>query len=249
MRDPRFSVIIPTLNEEKFLPNLLASLVVQTRKPFEVIVADGQSRDKTVAVAKSFRKKLPVRIIECGRANLPMQRNKGAREARGEWLAFIDADSILLPYCLARLSWLTKREGISFVTCWGKPDSEEPKDAISTLVYNLTVEVGQMIRRPLSPGPFTAVAKRAFAAVGGYDETVSFGEDQNLSQRLAEAGVPLAIMRETLFVWSLRRFRAQGLLKPMQAYLASILPVLLLKRSFRSMPGYVMGGQLYARHR
>ena len=46
-----YSVIIPTLNEEKFLPNLLESLIVQTDKHFEVIVVDGSSKDKTVAIA------------------------------------------------------------------------------------------------------------------------------------------------------------------------------------------------------
>lgn len=71
---PRFSVIIPTLNEEKFLPNLLTSLSEQTEESFEVIVVDGKSKDKTVAVAESFKKKLPLRVIVCDRGSLQIGR-------------------------------------------------------------------------------------------------------------------------------------------------------------------------------
>lgn len=243
----RFSVIIPTLNEEKFLPNLLTSLVSQTEKHFEVIVVDGASKDKTVAVAESYKKKLPIRVIVCERASLPMQRNRGASVARGQWLVFIDADSILLPYGMERLDAFIQKGPASFVTPWGKPDSDKMQDALTTLVYNMILEGLILLHRQLSPGPFTAVARLAFDAIGGYDESLEFGEDQNLSQRLADFGVPLAILRETLFVWSMRRFRAQGILKPMQAYIRSSLLVLFAKRNFRTMPGYLMGGHLYDR--
>ena len=50
-----YSVIIPTLNEEKFLPKLLTSLAAQTRREFEVIVVDGASEDKTRTMAESFK--------------------------------------------------------------------------------------------------------------------------------------------------------------------------------------------------
>jgi len=55
---PTFSVIIPTLNEEKFLPNLLRSLADQSKKDFEVIVVDDCSKDKTRTIAKSYGHKV-----------------------------------------------------------------------------------------------------------------------------------------------------------------------------------------------
>lgn len=245
MATPRFSVIIPTLNEENFLPYLLQSLVDQTTKDFEVLVVDGKSKDKTVAVAQSFVKKLPLRVIACDRARIPMQRNKGARLGRGEWFVFIDADSILLPYCIERLDAYLRTGTPQFVTPWGKPDSDKTQDALTTLVYNMILEGFILLRRPLSPGPFTAVSRLAFDAIGGYDESLQFAEDQNLSQRLSDHGVPLSIVRETLYVWSMRRFRAQGILKPMQAYIRSSLLVLFAKRNVRTMPEYLMGGHIY----
>ncbi|KKW32065.1 MAG: Glycosyl transferase family 2 [Candidatus Uhrbacteria bacterium GW2011_GWA2_53_10] len=249
MNKTTVSIIIPTLNEEKFLPNLLTSIVTQTEKPFEVIVVDGASKDTTVAAAKTFKKKLPLRVIVCERAGVSMQRNRGAAAAQGEWLIFLDADSVLLPYCLSRLAELIQAEMPQFVTSWGKPDSEVVQDSLSTLLYNMVLEGGLLFHRQLSPGPFTAIARQVFEAIGGYDESLEFGEDQNLSQRLADHGVPLFILRETLFVWSMRRFRAQGTVWSAQVYLRSALRVLFTGKNYTHMPGYIMGGHLYDKKR
>ena len=54
MGKPFFSIVIPALNEEKFLPKLLESLSHQHFCDFEVIVVDGRSKDKTVAVAETY---------------------------------------------------------------------------------------------------------------------------------------------------------------------------------------------------
>mgnify|MGYP001596815155 CR=1 FL=1 len=245
MTTPRFSLIIPTLNEEKFLPKLLESIADQTEKSFEVIVVDGASKDNTVKIARSFDKKIPIRVITCDHARLPMQRNRGAAQARGLWLLFIDADGVLLPYCIERLDIFIRLGVSQLVTAWGKPDSEVTQDSVSTLFYNMTLEGGLLFKRPIAPGPFTAIARSAFEAIGGYDESLEFGEDQNLSQRLADHGVSLAILRETLYVWSMRRFRAQGRAWSAQVYIRSALRVLFTGKNYTHMPGYIMGGHLY----
>lgn len=248
MKFPRFSVIIPTLNEEKFLPNLLQSLVEQTYKDFEVIVVDGKSKDRTVIVAESFKKKLSIRVIVCDRASLPMQRNRGARLGRGEWLVFVDADSVLLPYCFSRVTAFitnTDEKPPSFFTTWFRPDSELSGDAMVTLFANLMIEVSIITHRPLAPGPLSLVHRDIFTRAGGYDEGLSFGEDQDLSRRINELGISLRILRETLFVLSLRRVRKEGKLKTIQTYALGALSVLLTKRAPKSVPGYIMGGHFY----
>ena len=58
-KKPFFSIIIPALNEEKYLPLLLSDLAKQTMRDFEVVVVDGKSEVKTVVTAKSFAKSLP----------------------------------------------------------------------------------------------------------------------------------------------------------------------------------------------
>src|SRR3989344_8910763 len=107
----KFSIIIPTLNEEKFLPRLLESLARQTAKNFEVIVVDGKSKDKTVERAREFEKKLlHLTVIMSPKASLPLQRNLGAKHAAAPWLAFIDADSVLLPNFIERVSEVIETE-------------------------------------------------------------------------------------------------------------------------------------------
>ena len=170
MKHPFFTIVIPALNEEKYLPNLLESLCEQTWKDFEVIVVDGSSKDKTVEVAKSFDKKLPaLHVLISTKARLPLQRNIGAQHAKGEWYVFIDADTVLLPYCLERLSVFIKETNARFVTTWGKPDNEKSRESIHTLLFNISIEAAFLYHRPLSPGPFTAVHRTLFARIHGYD--------------------------------------------------------------------------------
>lgn len=247
MKRPLLSFIIPALNEEKFLPNLLVSLTEQTKRNFEVIVVDGKSRDKTVTVARGYKSKLPsLDVIVSEHANLPLQRNLGAKRAKGEWLVFVDADSVLLPYFVDRTEKFILTHKPQLFTPWASPDSEDPKDAQFTLFANVYVEATEIFKRPLAPGPLTIVHRPVFDSVGGYDETHKFHEDVDFGLRLFKTGVHLMILPETLYIWSLRRFRSQGTLRVINQYVISMLPVF-FNRSFKRMPGYVMGGQLYSK--
>lgn len=244
------SIIIPTLNEEKFLPKLLDSLVAQTDKDFEVIVVDGSSKDKTVTVAKSFARKLPrLRVVVSKSAGLPLQRNMGAKEATGKWLLFLDADDILFPYSLQRCLDYISASKSSFFTTWFSPDSNVSGDANLVLVSNLFIEAAKLVKRQLAPGPFVAVTREAFDLVGGYDENRAYGEDVDFSMRLYEHGILLTILRETIYVYSLRRFRKHGTLTMLQLYAKGSMIALLTGRSPQKMPGYVMGGHYYEKPR
>jgi glycosyltransferase involved in cell wall biosynthesis len=246
MRNAKFSVIIPTLNEEKFLPNLLSSLAVQTERNFEVIVVDGSSKDKTVAIANSFKRKVPgLKVIVSKTASLPLQRNLGAQKSTGEWLAFVDADSILMPNFFERINRFIVRTNPAVFTTWFSPDTDVTGDAVTSLVGNLMLEGSILLNKPLSPGPLTVVLRGAYDSVGGYDEEHAFHEDMDFGLRLHKQGIRLSILTETLFVMSFRRFRKQGKLKVFQQYFKSAFPVLLLNKTFKSMPGYIMGGQEY----
>ena len=246
MKTPRFSVIIPTLNEEKYLPNLLRSLASQTEKQFEVIVVDGQSRDKTVTVARQFGRVLPrLKLIVSKQASLPIQRNLGAKEARGEWLVFVDADSILMPYFMDRVKAFIHEKHPALIATWAQPDSDVVVDAIFTLFFNLIVEASVLFKRPFAPGPLTLVRRDAFKRVGGYNEKRAYNEDVDLGLRLHQRGIPLAIVREALYVWSMRRFRKERKTKVIQQYVVTALPILFFRRPLKFMPGYFMGGHVY----
>jgi glycosyltransferase involved in cell wall biosynthesis len=98
------SVIVPARNEETCLGACLESLVAQTGAAFEIIVVDDHSTDRTREIAQSFP---GVQVLEAGA--LPegwIGKNNavtaGARQARGQWLLFTDADTVHLPGSLAR---------------------------------------------------------------------------------------------------------------------------------------------------
>jgi glycosyltransferase involved in cell wall biosynthesis len=88
-----FSVIIPALNEEHFLPRLLRSLQKQQFTNFEVILVDSESKDKTISEAKKFGKYFPLTILTNTKRNVSRSRNMGAEKANGEYIFFIDADN------------------------------------------------------------------------------------------------------------------------------------------------------------
>jgi len=101
---PRVSIIVPARNEDASLGACLESLVAQTGAPFEIIVVDDHSTDRTREIAASFPQ---VRVIEAGPlpAGWTGKNNAvvaGAREAHGGWLLFTDADTVHLPGSLAR---------------------------------------------------------------------------------------------------------------------------------------------------
>lgn len=97
---PLISIVIPTLNEEKYLPNMLTSILRQQNAPsFEIIVADYNRTDKTVEIAKRFVNKV---AQNCEKSSAHA-RQAGSKLAEGELIAFIDADVILPPKFLATI--------------------------------------------------------------------------------------------------------------------------------------------------
>lgn len=93
------SVVVPAYNEEQALPNTLRALFTQ-QGDYEVVIVDGGSRDRTIEIARSFPDVL-VMTASKGRAS---QMNVGAMEARGEWLLFLHADTVLPSGAIQRLN-------------------------------------------------------------------------------------------------------------------------------------------------
>jgi glycosyltransferase involved in cell wall biosynthesis len=93
--EPTVSVVIPCYNGAPFLREALASVLTQTHTVLEVIVVDDGSTDDSAAIAGSFGP--PVRVIRQTNRGESVARNRGVRESRGDWIAFLDADDAWLP--------------------------------------------------------------------------------------------------------------------------------------------------------
>ncbi|MDO8451972.1 MAG: glycosyltransferase family A protein [bacterium] len=251
MTHPLFTIVIPTFNEEHFLGKLLESLERQSFRDFEVVVSDGGSKDKTVAVARSYQKKLPHLSVldpKTGEDSSPSrQRNQGATSARGTWLLFIDADSVLLPYALERIAVFTTSGDVTQFTTWFLPDSDVGGDIVLTLLGILLVESSILLKRSMAPGPLTGIARSAFTDVGGYNESIRFAEDYDITQRLERQGNALRILREGLYIYSLRRARKEGRLRFLQIHAKASVYTLFTKKAYRQMPNYILGGHIYTK--
>jgi glycosyltransferase involved in cell wall biosynthesis len=106
------SVIIPAHNEEKFLRKCLESLQKQTEKPFEIIVVDNNSTDRTAAIAREFGAK----VVAEKQQGISFARNAGFNAAKGEIIARIDADTIALPNWITRIRKDIEIDGKDAVT-------------------------------------------------------------------------------------------------------------------------------------
>jgi glycosyltransferase involved in cell wall biosynthesis len=97
---PTVSVVIPCYNAATFLPATLTSVLGQTHPPIEVLVIDDGSTDDSVSVAEAYG--APVSVLLQQNRGQSAARNLGMDRARGEWIAFIDADDEWVPARLAR---------------------------------------------------------------------------------------------------------------------------------------------------
>ena len=108
---PLISVIVPAFNAEPFLAETLASVQQQTFREFEVIVVDDGSTDRTSEIVRRFVEKDARFILLCQKnAGESVARNVVLKQARSEWIAFLDADDVWLPKKLAAQLDLLKQE-------------------------------------------------------------------------------------------------------------------------------------------
>lgn len=101
--NPLISVVIPTFNHAHFLGRALQSVLSQTYQHYEILVIDNNSQDNTYHVVNSFRDSR-IRLITIeNNGVIAASRNLGIREARGEWVAFLDSDDYWYPEKLKRM--------------------------------------------------------------------------------------------------------------------------------------------------
>lgn len=170
------SIIIPTHMEEKYLPRLLESLKRQTDEDFEVIVVDWNSKDKTREIARRYG----CRLVIAEERGIGRGRNLGAKHARGDVLAFIDADVILPPNFVEEV----KRMKCDAATCEWTPFED---DLLLKFYYRasyLFCELFNLLGIGHSPGFCTIIRKDVFEKVGGYNEELLAGEDHELARRV-----------------------------------------------------------------
>lgn len=188
---PAVSVIIPAFNAVDTIEVTLRSILAQTFAPLEIIVVDDGSTDTTPELVARFAPE--VRLLRQANQGCGPARNTGARVARGDWLAFLDADDTWLPPKLERQVPFTRNPRVAVVNARARTRSG------CLLGTSFTFE--ELWRRNDLIVSSTLVRRAAFEAAGGF-WAERYCEDYHLWLRLAAGGWGIANCPEDLVAYS-----------------------------------------------
>lgn len=222
-KKPIISIVIPTFNEEKYLEETLLSLKWQNFSiPYEIIVSDSNSKDRTIEIAKKYVDK----IVITDRKGIAVGRNLGAKYAEGEYILFLDADTMLLPNALKEIYKEIKKRGVSLVSLPVLPSVFDITLIFYYLVYDLFSKNSIKIKKPQVAGMLMCCKKKDFERIGGFNEEMKIVEDYDFSIRIGKIG-KVKILNSSLAITSPRRLVKWGKLKGATKYLLLYLGYLL----------------------
>lgn len=206
----KFSICIPTLNEEKYIGGILGCLEKQTFKDFEVVIVDGESQDKTKEEVLKFSNKFPLKFLKSPKRGVSFQRNFAAKNAVNDYVIFFDADVMIENDFLEKINNHLEKQTIDILTTWNKPISDKPIDEFIYLFVNIFMLELIKKKNPGAVGVFICVKKSSFEKIGGFRENVNFAEDFDLAKRLHNSGFTYALLRKPKVQVSVRRFDKEG---------------------------------------
>lgn len=199
------SIIIPTLNEEKFLPRLLSSIKRQSFTDYEIIISDGNSQDNTKNIALENGCKF---VIDIEHHSPSWQRNNGAGIAQGEILLFLDADSVLQDCFLEKVV----TEFISRDLCGAGFYFDFNPNKISYRIFSLLYHFFSFFRQyfsPVSVGAGIMASKKTHDLIKGFNSEIILAEDYDYCNRLSHHG-KFRMMRSCHLLYSSRRIEKEG---------------------------------------
>jgi glycosyltransferase involved in cell wall biosynthesis len=186
----RISIIVPVYNGSNALPECLAALKASACPDTEIIVVDDASTDDTPLLAE----RAEVKVIRLAKNSGPaVARNRGARHAQGEILFFVDADVVLAPAALNRVS-KAFQEQPDLAAVFGSYDAQPRASGVISqyrnLLHHFVHQNGHSEASTFWAG-CGAIRKSVFEKIGGFDEK-RFPrpsiEDIELGYRLRRAG-------------------------------------------------------------
>jgi|TARA_Y100000310_G_scaffold124950_2_gene123775 glycosyltransferase involved in cell wall biosynthesis len=171
------SIVVPTLNEEKYLPRLLDSIKKQEFRDYEIVVSDADSEDKTRQIAKKYG----CRIVKGGFHARGV--NNGIKAAKGDIVLVLDADAVL-PDSFLTDNYNTFREkNLDLGSCLIKSVGGNLFDKIAHVFANAYYFSFEKIK-PFVPSFCFFVRKKFFFNVGSFDEKIPWLVDLAFSNSL-----------------------------------------------------------------
>ena len=204
MKNPKISVIMAVYNEEKYIREAIESILNQTFRDFEFIIVDDGSTDNTPKILEEYAKKdSRIRILRNEKnIGLTKSLNKAIKQAKGEYIARMDADDIAMKERLEKqLDFMEKNPDVGLVGTSFYFINEEGK----ILGKNIYPTKDEDLRRILIKNntfchPSIMIRKEVFDKIGLYDESFETSQDYELYFRVAKY-FKLANLEEPLLYW------------------------------------------------
>jgi glycosyltransferase involved in cell wall biosynthesis len=197
INEPLVSVIIPTYNSEKYIEETLKSVLNQTYKNFEILIIDDGSSDSTNTIVEQYIKKdkriFSYKVDRAGNPSIP--RNYGIKQAKGEYIAFIDSDDLWVKNKLeVQMKHYLSNPNYAFVYSmsftFGDVNFFSPFFEVLPLLNRAVRNKNDLLSIGNSVPCSTVLTKTSLLKkVGGFDEDINLrAEDYDLWIRLSEFG-------------------------------------------------------------
>ena len=234
----RFSIVVPAVNEEKLIERMLRQFTpeIVARYAVEVIVSDGGSSDRTLAIADALAHRV-VRNEPYVKQTISMGRNAGAGVARGEVFIFLNADTLLQDpdQFFRRVTEELPAQDVVALTSsvLVYPEEERRMDRWYHGFYNWFFYMMNQVGMGMGRGECHVIRRETFAALHGYASQIAAGEDYDMFRRLEACG-KVKFLRDVVVYESPRRYRRYGYLYVTASWFLNFLAVFFLRRSILS---------------
>lgn len=207
----KVSIIVPAYNEEQLLPGTLSSIRAAMKSfdrrgwASELIVCDNNSTDRTAEIARAAGARVVFEPVN----QISRARNRGAADAGGDWIFFVDADSLPSPELLSDAA-----DAIAAGRCiaGGSTVAYPNPPLAAALIIGMWNALSRVMR--WAAGSFIFCEAAAFRAVGGFSEELYASEEVDLSRRLKRiarrSGRTIVILHRHPLLTSDRKLRLYG---------------------------------------
>lgn len=196
------SVLIPVYNCRKYIGAAIESVLAQTFQDFDIIVVDDGSLDETASIVKKYPRVLYIYQTHQGVA---AARNRAIKEAKSDWISFLDADDLMVPEKLEKqVAYMEKNPECKIVFCKYKNFTELKLD-------EMTSSQRRLIEKTLNPRRLAGALIHIdlFQKWGGFDTKLNVYENMEWLTGLRSGGVDLGHRIEEVLY--LRRIHAENM--------------------------------------
>lgn len=209
---PYLSIVIPTLNEEGYIGNLLQQILDQEMS-YEIIVSDSGSRDNTAAIVQQFIVHYPqknIRFLNAPIKGVSIARNNGAAHAKSDHILFLDADTSIPENFLANVYLEFKRRNLDAAGCNMVPNNERFVDKAFWGFCKVCINSPlQYTKTPGCAGAGLIVKRNIHKKIGGFNIKLNTSEDLDYIKKVSRIG-KFRMLKSTNIIFNMRRADKEG---------------------------------------